>query len=317
MRICLVLCAALLLVGCQRFESVDDACKKNVPGDQHASRQGAIDAVARLNCYRRLARVGVLRFDKIVQEVTEDHVSYMAGLPDLSGYVPGQESMDQNGFTGANLDARLEAKNYQEVAGSLDRWEVTPVRWPFSGADNIDYLFPDPWIRQAYLQPLVIGAGFDERFSESEIDGGWLSYLTLLYDREQTLRSFVYPVDGQIDVDPSYTDEIMGGGLVEYGEVGYPITVFVNSDAPVLEDYLLRGPSGNVDVVIHLPGDASWGPVLSGTIAITPLEPLEPNQTYEFTARVRADGVQQKLESTFTTASKNSRPSFEFTTTTY
>jgi hypothetical protein len=310
MRIIRLIFTASLFSGCQKFTNVDEACKDTVPGEKHASHQTAVEAVARLNCYRRLAKVGVLSFDRTVQEVTEDHVSYMLSLDDLNGYTPGFEQNEQPGFTGVDLNSRLDAKNYNQVVGSLDRWELTPMRWPFNGRDNIDYLFPDPWVRQLFLQPLVIGAGFDEGFSDSEIDGGWMSYLTILYDSAMTVPPFVYPVDGQIDVDPTYTDEIMGGALVQYGEVGFPITLFLNTPVPVLEEYSLRGPNGDVDVVIHLPGDASWGATLAGTIAVTPLDPLEGGATYTFTSKVRADGQVLRLDSTFTTASLSSRPSF-------
>ncbi len=318
MRIFALLSLAAWATGCQKFTNVDEACKDKVSGEKHLSHASSVDAVARLNCYRRLARVGVLSIDRTVQEVTEDHVAYMLGLDDLSGYIPGQEQSDQAGFTGTDLNSRLEAKNYSQVVGTLDRWELTPVRWPLNGRDNIDYLFPDPWVRQLYLQPLVIGAGFDEGLSKSELDGGWLSYLTILYDSSMTVAPFVYPVDGQIDVDPSYTDEIQGGALGQYGEVGFPITLFLNSPVPVLKDYSLRGPDGNVEVVIHLPGDVSWGAALSGTIAITPLDPLEGDATYTFTSEVEMDGQVVRLDSTFTTASKTSRPSFySGTSTTY
>jgi len=317
MRIYATIGWVALLSACHNFTNVDEACKDKTGGSKHARHQSAVDAVERLNCYRRLAKVGVMSFDKIVQEVTEDHVRYMLGLDDLSGYMPGREDTNQIGFTGVDLDSRLEAKNYSQVSSGLDRFELTPYRCPLNGADNIDYLFPDPWVRQIFLQPLVIGAGFDEGLSTSETDGGWLSYLTILFDGATNVSPFVYPVDGQTDVDPTYTDQTMGGALVEYGEVGYPITIFVNAPTAVLEDYSLRGPDGAVEVVIHLPGDSAPWSTLSGTIAITPLAPLAPSETYTFTSKVRVDGQSIKLNSTFSTAAHSSRPVFDTTTSVY
>ncbi len=299
-------------LGCNNFTSVDEACHDKLGGEKHMAHDSAAEAVKRLNCYRRLAQVGRMGIDKLVQEVTEDHVNYMSLLDSFDSYVPGQETSENDGYTGANLNARLEGISYVGDIQQYMRWELTPIHWHFNGADNIDYLFPDPWARQIYLQPILIGGALDESLSAADIElyGGetWASYLTILYRFPSGHAPVVYPRDGQIDVDPSYCDDILGGALVEYGDVGYPITITMDADNIVLVDHSLQGPDGEVDTVVHLPGDVSWGSTLRGTVAITPLEPLQASAEYSFSANVKYDGYEREIESTYTTAAQNLRP---------
>ena len=308
MRIYLWVPLCVVLGGCGKtFATVDEACDDKLAGEQHASSDTAKEAMERLNCYRRMAKVGSARVHQVIQGVTEDHVNYMIQLESLEGYSPGAESGENTGFTGVNLDERLLAANYQEIQAA--RWELTPINWPFNGADNIDYLFPDPWVRQIYLQPFVSGMGLDEGLREGfEIDNGWSSYITLLYPFPQTHSPVVYPVDGQQDVDPSYYDDIFGGALVEYGEVGFPVTVTLNANSITLLEYEIKGPNGVEEVIIHLPGDASWGAALQSTISVTPRNALEPNAEYTFTAVVLQDERQYTISTTYRTAVENSRP---------
>lgn len=301
----------LTLGACHNFTSVDDACKSKVIGEKHIAHSSSAEALLRINCYRRLAKVGVITVDKIVQATTEDHVDYMNALDDFNVYSPGIEDSANPGYTGVTLNDRLEAKNWAGDVRNLDRWELTPWNWPFSGADNVDYLFPDPWVRQIYLQPTVIAGGFDEGLSGAG-DSGWTSYTAILYRQPTGHAPFVYPVDGQTGIDPSYYDQVLGGALVEYGEIGYPITITVDASVIVLRDFSLSGPSGDVDTVVNLPGDVSWGSSLRGTVAITPLDALEPSSEYTFNATVEWDGAVSKLESIFTTGAINTRPATEY-----
>ena len=298
----------LLISACHpKFTTIDEACDDKVRGEDHVSESTSLDAIHRLNCYRRLARVGQAGVDRVVQEVTEDHVNYMMQLPELGSYAPGMEVSENMGFTGGDLYDRLENAYYPDL--TLTSWELTPLNWPFNGADNIDYLFPDPWVRQIYLQPLVSGMGLDEGLRQGfDVDNGWSSYITILYAFPDGHGPVVYPVDGQQDVDPSYYDDIQGGALVEYGEVGFPITITMNSGDLALREYALTGPTGEIDVIVHLPGAASWGSSLQSTISVTPRDALQPSTEYVFTARVSESDRTYNLESTFRTASSTARP---------
>jgi len=304
----------ILPTGCKTFTSVDEACHDKLGGEKHVSQDSAVEAMKRLNCYRRLVKVGRLRVDKPVQEVAEDHVDYMVNLESLDNYVPGTESSENIGFTGVDLNERLQRNDYQGDINGYARWELTPIRWHVNGADNVDYLFPDPWARQIYLQPVLIGGGMDEGQSNSvaEAEAGyvdrWSSYFTLLYHFPTNHPPVVYPRDGQVDIDPSYCDDIVGGALVEYGEIGYPITITMDANDISLISHSLQGPDGEVDTIVHLPGDMSWGFTLHGTIAITPLEPLQPSTEYTFNATVKYDGITHKVDNTYSTAAQNNRP---------
>src|SRR5262249_35906024 len=127
------------VVGCG-FDSVDDACRDNVRGDQNGSAAAA-EIVGRISCYRRFVGLDRGNIDKRITEAVSAHTSYLASQQVLS--TTGDwwaEDPSLPGFTGIDGFARLYAAQFlSEGVGSAFVWEVLlPVDDELTRVETID-----------------------------------------------------------------------------------------------------------------------------------------------------------------------------------
>lgn len=317
----IVLCA--LLTGClPTFETVEEACDGKVPGAKNASDE-AVDALARVSCYRRLAKLTRARIEPRLQEASEAHNLYTRAqgteeaLASWNGFFT--EEPGQPFFTGETVYDRAEAAGYPNAtAGGLSVWQYEYLDGQ-EATDRIDFWFPDPDVRQSYLQLAWVGgayaAGPSDHVSTTQMANMEIFYQIPVLDHAGV--PVVYPVDGQRDVHLSYEPvdpNSFGYGL---GELGYPITVTVGGtthsggDNPhqiSVNQATLTGPEGDITLLTATPSEH---PFLRYTVAFVPEVPLQANTEYTFFAELSwVDQPNRKVESIFTTGSDPSPHSF-------
>lgn len=313
----------LILSAClPSFETVEEACDGKVPGSKNAPEQ-AIDAMARVSCYRRLTKLTRARIEPRLQEASEAHNLYTRAQATEEALAAWtfffEEEAGQPHYTGVTVYDRAEAAGYPVANdGGLGVWQFEYLD-DQSATDRIDFWFPDPDVRQSYLQPAWVGgayaAGPSDHVPDSMLANMEIFYQIPTLDHAGT--PVTYPVDGQREVHTSYEPidpSSFGYGL---GELGYPITVTVGSTTAgsgenphELEVHraVLTGPTGELLLLTAIPGEH---PLLRYTVAFVPELPLEANTEYNFSAELSwTDQPNRNIDLTFTTGSEPSPHSF-------
>jgi len=317
---------ALLLAlasGCKQFYTVDEACQDKAPGEKSVSNSNAIEALIRINCYRRLSTVQRARFQKEIQESAENHATYMAvnEVWNDPGYLLATEDPEKRSFTGVTLFDRLDYVDYKLGEQPLGYRELLYLGDRLTGSERVDWTFHEPYFREFFLQLSVIGMGL----AEAEIEPGLnAAYYVTVYDYpayEHATRPVVYPKKDQLDVPTAYYNYDPRDAIADNVALGYPISVTVgarnaggsytgggNPYDLNLKDVKVKGPDGELDFDVFLP-PAPAGLLLEYTAVVVPLEPYKPNSKYTFTALADWDGgTTKEIDITFTTAKTETAP---------
>ncbi len=311
--------AALLLaplwLGCRSFDSVDDACKDSIRGDQHGSDE-ANAFFGRVTCYRRYAGLSQASIQRDITEAAEAHAAYL----ETNGVDADWplETIGEAGFTGETSFERIEAAGFPVDWAATFVWEVlAPTDETAPRGEIVDLYLHAPLVRDVLLAPGWEGGGY----AELDDPSGRLAYFHVvlpLPSNESANKPVLYPVDGQEDVPISVPG---GGGLPGVaGVTGYPITltfgsvdVTANPTNPLdvtVYSSLVTGPSGPVEHTVFLPGLYDTGPNYS-TAVLLPTDPLEPNATYTVTAEVGwVTNPSKSLEWSFTTGEEAAEAPF-------
>jgi uncharacterized protein YkwD len=299
---------ALAVCGCRpEFATVDEACHDHVPGQARES-EVAIDAIHRVNCYRRVARMARGSVDYRMSAAAEAHARYVEanGVPgDFTTEEPGQPN-----FSGATPFDRIEAQDYdlgEGYAQSIGFWEGVFYRQE-DPATHADEWMEDPYSRQGVLQPAWKDAGYGISATYAVLD--------ILYDFPTSIHivnPVLYPADGQEDVPTEVVWWVEDGVVPLNRTVGFPVTITVGSDVAdsdlyhdnpfdlILLDSTIEGPDGEVSHYVLVPESTPYA--LLFTVALIPRDPLEPDTEYTATARVNWNaGSAKEVTTTFSTA---------------
>jgi len=296
-------------VGCSNFESIDDACKEKIGGDQHGSAE-ANQFFGRTTCYRRYAGLGQASIDKQITLAAASHATYLEAngiSPDWNLEEPGS-----TGFTGIDSFERLEAAEFPIDASASFVWEVLiPIDEAADRGTVVDSYMHDPLVRDVLLAPGWLGGGYSE-FTEQEVRYAYFHAVLAMPSGESTTRPATYPVDGQTDVPPSVTGILPLSGAP--ASPGYPITMTfgsvegsITTSNPLgvrVDASTVTGPDGPVEHLVFLPGTYEWGTNWS-TAVLLPTQPLQPDTTYVVSADVGwVTDPAKNIEFSFTTGSE-------------
>ena len=307
MRTILPVCLLIFTAGCSPdFETVDEACHDKVPGSKKIENDVAIVVMNRINCYRRLAKVGRGSMDRVLQQATEDHMAYMVTHPPSvnSGWLVGVEEPGTEGFTGKDLQERLENLQHPMAAASIGFYQAEWMNDQLPGPDRVDLWFPDMSSRETYLAPSWLGGGYAETVLE---DGRTMASLAIMYEDpapQFASSPIIFPKKGQLEVPTTWTAIEVSDPFLGMGPMGYPISFTVGGKSPngaTLREMQISGPDGNLEYTPMHPGDHG----MRATAGIIPLVPLEPNTEYfwridEITAAAWGD-IDYKIDTYFTT----------------
>jgi hypothetical protein len=298
MRWSALLVLVSLATGCEQYYDVDSACVDKLTGEKNLDPVD-VDAMKRINCYRRM--VGVLRVpaDAQVQDAASGETSYIQQNPSwdkLIGPLGPVDYLNQNpeddGYTGSTVYDRLTKPPDQGGAGytftnlaNQSWWEFlyvaisdTPEDLP-SGSEAVDFLMREPVFRQVALQPSWI----DGAYSEVELKQQWFLDGGIFGD-EVTTTNLLTPTGG---TGPDVS--IAPYGRAYYMVVIYTAPHFEHADRPVLmprkdqTDVPLYSWSENRNIVDEFGGYAKTQlsyPVtlLMGTLDPTQYSAVDQNQ---------------------------------------
>lgn len=275
------------------FSTLEEACDGKVKGANKIENQDAIDVFARIGCYRRLAKMTRPYMQFQVQEAVENHNAYQQIHTTEEGWnADGMHSETSGlpGYTGADAYTRLEAVDYQGIEQyNLSYW--TYSFWDNADAvERVDFWFPDPQSRQAFLQPSWIAGGYAEGPIEN-FPGERIAYMNIFYQVpvvEASGRPIFYPKDGQLDVPTGFEAVEDDNPMFGQGLIGYPITLTVgsmrtdgggNAHGIEIHSSKLTGPQGPVEMQVFTPDLDPW---MLYTAAFYPLTEFTPNSDYTF-----------------------------------
>ncbi|MBX2798849.1 MAG: hypothetical protein KTR31_14330 [Myxococcales bacterium] len=310
-----------LLVGCQQYENIDEACKENVGGDKGASAE-AVEVFQRITCYRRYAGLAKGKMNRRVTEAVENHARYLSihGL-DFGTFWQLEEQGE--GFTGADAFERLDHTGYlvEEVGASAFVWEVllTQIEADTDQTELVDQYMRDPFLRDVWLAPGWDAGSYAQAPVEGKF-GPFLVYMNIvLYfpSGSRSTRPVTYPVDGQTGVPTSwfvpYPDKVFAGLDTE---VGFPITLTAGSSIlgtgstnvlDVVVDQSTITHEGTGERVAHrvIPPGQYWPGTNWSTAILLPEQPLEPDTTYTVEVQMGWVGNDNHRETvSFTTESE-------------
>lgn len=316
-----------LLSACApEYTVVDDACTDKVGGSKKVLNPDDVDAVLRINCYRKAARSSKARFEPPLQRAVEAHAKYLTLNLSSSMEFPFDfetEDLSKPGFTGTTSEERYAEAGFipPVPAGS-----VTYFFWDsYDEAERIDFWMANPWARHDFLSPSWMGSGFasgtpvakSEDGGQPDPDRGFL-YANWFYARDDgtAARPVVWPFDGQEEVDPSFlVAESPIPSKVDFcREYGTPISVSVGAGET---DYRFTSVNFEDDAGETVPFQVVTAPESSAltpnVIVVLPLEPLAPNASFHFSAELTTAQGDRRVSSTFITAASASRPGLDDT----
>ncbi|MEM6930456.1 MAG: hypothetical protein AAF602_26200 [Myxococcota bacterium] len=174
---------------CTQFDNVEDACHPSgtVPGADAGSVEE--DAVAAMNCYRRVSGLARARVTPTIQQAIEAHASYILQNPDAER-IYGEDGpaayltqrMGEPGFTGASVIERFDRAGYAftDPSGVSTREFLYVARAGdaplsddggalLSGAAAMDALMRQADWREVAMQRSWLDGGY----TEIDLDATW------------------------------------------------------------------------------------------------------------------------------------------------
>jgi len=268
---------------------LEGACADSEPGHDAATAD-AIEALDRVNCYRRLAGLEVAVLDPQLDAAAQAHADYM----ELNGELVHAETSGAPGFTGEQVWDRADAAGWTDQAGYLFLEVVAAGPEP---AGAVDLWVDSVYHRTPFMGPEWVAGGFGY--------AGTFAAMAVVEPYPQSADVAVaYPVNGQLGVPHTFdSDTESPDPAPDHGLVGYPVTVSVSSTSPDPGLQLLRGelrgPEGTVDVIALDPTNDEW---LFDMVALVPIEPLTPGAAYDAELEIAWNGRQETLAIHFETA---------------
>ena len=301
-----------LVAGCGA-DSIEDGCKNHIAG-QAGSSPEELAIFSRITCYRKYVGLDQARIVTNITEAAENHAYYLEQNQVLTNdpYNWPYEYAGGVGFTGEDSFARLDASQYfVETTATAFVWEVLIlVEDDFSYEQLIDDYMVDPFFRDAFLAPSWEGGGYGEGTDPTWGRFGYMNIVLYFPSGSRTTRPVVYPQDGQVDVPTTWVRTFEDAAMDLPVETGMPISFTVGSARitsginPLevnVKSSSIRGPSGELEHQVLLPGYYAGG-VNWSTAILVPVQPLEPNTTYDVEVELSwIDQNSRKEELSFTT----------------
>ncbi len=319
MRTLQLVALTVLVAGCSpEYLTPRDACSSTVAGQGTVDDDAAVDAMLRMNCYRRFVGLPKVPVDNSLARAAASHAAYLS-----INYTPEfeppftEEDDSHEGYLGDDPKDRADARGYETPGESVVYFELNfgKLTSDMPSYGVVDWSIHDPVSRAVLLQPSILAAGYGEA-------GDWATFETV-YSWPPTARisrPIVYPATGQVDVPTSLIasrdlPDQSSPTIIAGRSYGYPITVTVGSSDDEVQlntpdpwglavsDVLLRSANGGeVDVTVITPGSSPSN--VESTVIIWPLVELEPNTEHRVTGTLDWTDGPRDFESTFTTAAE-------------
>jgi uncharacterized protein YkwD len=208
------------------------------------------------------------------------------------------------GFTGVTVANRLNAAGYALPSSGFAYGEVisgTTNRSGFYMAEELitaiyhRFVMFEPKFREIGTGAATSSAGYNYFTANFATRGG--------YGPGIAVNSVVtWPFSAQTSVTPNFlSDSEEPDPVANINDVGYPVSVHANIDAPVtMQTFTLR-PRGGAVLQVQVVHPVGTDPAKRTAVAIVPLAPLQGATTYEASFSGTVNGVPVTRDWSFTT----------------
>jgi uncharacterized protein YkwD len=261
----------------------------------------ATDGFNWINYRRSQAGVGVLVRNAQLDRAAQAHSDYQR----QNNTVTHDEQSSKPGFTGATVEARVQAAGYALVPAYASG-EIIAATTNNSGFYMAEELVTAIYHRFVMFEPLFkdMGAG------AASTSANYVYFTTNLgatrgYSPGLPSHTIAtWPVNGQTGVQPNFLSDFEEPDPVpNINEVGYPISVHANlTETLAVQSFTVRsrGGASNLQTRLLVKGqDANT--TMTSVAAIVPLAPLAAKTTYDVSFAGTADGTPVSKTWSFTT----------------
>jgi uncharacterized protein YkwD len=261
----------------------------------------ALDGFNWINYRRAQAGVGVLAHNNMLDRSAQAHSDYQR----LNNDVTHDEDPAKPGFTGATVEARVQAAGYV-LAGRYASGEIIAATNNNSGFYMAEELVTAIYHRFVMFEPLFKDMGSGVATGSSNYHyfttnlGATNGYSAGLVGN--TIVS--WPVNGQTGVQTTFNSDFEEPDPVpDADNVGYPISIHANLDKTVsVQSFTVRPRGASADLATRLlvkGRDANT--TMSSVAAIVPIAPLAANTTYDVSFSGTVSGTAVSKTWSFTT----------------
>lgn len=273
-----------------------------VPGAPTLTGNIALDGRVWLNYRRSQVGMSTLTQSSVIDIAAQGHSDYQR----VNNTISHEQTPGRQGFTGATLADRLTAAGYVfNTSAARAYGEVISAATNSSGQYMAEELITAVYHRFVIFEPVFkeIGTG-----AASSSTGR--SYFTANFTANNGYGTglargqvAVWPFDAQTAVPRNFfSDTESPDPVPDRNEVGYPISVHANINAPVTVQTFTVRPRGGADLPTRLLSNANDTHTGKSSAAIVPLSPLAANTTYDVTFAGTVDGSAVSRNWSFTTA---------------
>ncbi|MFC0253546.1 CAP domain-containing protein [Massilia consociata] len=259
----------------------------------------AVDGRNWINYRRTQAGMPTVTENAQINNAALGHSEYLR----TNNVMSHDQTAGKPGFTGATLRERLNAAGYTIPLSGYAFGEV------ISGTTNGNGFFmAEELITAIYHRFVMFEPKFREIGTGAATSANGYSYFTANFATRGGFGPGIaantvvtWPFSGQTGVTPNfYSDSEEPDPVPNINEVGYPISVHANIDAPVTMQAFTVRPRGGANLqvqVVNPTGSATQ----RTAVAIVPLAPLRANTTYEVSFSGTVNGAPVTRDWSFTT----------------
>ncbi|MGH8854112.1 MAG: CAP domain-containing protein [Telluria sp.] len=259
----------------------------------------AVDGRNWVNYRRTQAGVPVVAENTLINIAAQGHSDYLR-TNDLMSH---DQVAGRPGFTGVTLLDRLNAAGYTIPAAGYAYGEV------ISGTSNGSGFYMAEELITAIYHRFVM---FEPKFREIGTGGASSSRGYHYFTADFATRGgfgpgiaanaiVTWPFSGQAGVTPNFlSDSEQPDPVPNLNEVGYPISVHANIDAPVTVQSFTVRPRGGSNLQVQAV-ESSISAAQRTAVAIVPLAPLRAATTYDVSFSGTVNGTAISRDWSFTT----------------
>lgn len=259
----------------------------------------AVDGRNWINYRRSQLGVPAVTENALINNAAQGHSEYLR----TNNLMSHDQVAGRPGFTGATLGDRLKAAGYNLGASGYAYGEV------ISGTTNSSGFFMAEELVTAIYHRFVM---FEPKFREIGTGAATATNRYNYFTADFATRNgfgpgiaantiVVWPFSGQTQVTPKFmSDTEQPDPVPNQNDVGYPISVHANIDAPVTVQTFTVRPRGGANLQV-LPVYPSGGTSERTAAAIIPLAPLRAATTYDVSFTGTVNGAPVTRDWSFTT----------------
>ena len=259
----------------------------------------AVDGRNWINYRRSQLGVPAVTENALINNAAQGHSEYLR----TNNLMSHDQVAGRAGFTGATLDDRLKAAGYILGASGYAYGEV------ISGTTNSSGFFMAEELVTAIYHRFVM---FEPKFREIGTGAATASNRYNYFTADFATRNgfgpgiaanavVTWPFNGQTQVTTTFmSDTEQPDPVPNQNDVGYPISVHANIDAPVTVQTFTVRPRGGANLQVQ-PVTPSGGTSERTAAAIVPLAPLRAATTYDVSFAGTVNGAPVSREWSFTT----------------